>query len=115
MYSLALFPATQDEEEEVTSPQRSKPKVKSPMESKPKPLSPPPVMASGVRDEDDDGSRIMAELQVPGAGGDAPRKHAYAFTQCPVALGSHATTLARPPPVIQRGCLGWDMSSASAR
>ncbi|XP_072566817.1 sickle tail protein homolog isoform X17 [Paramormyrops kingsleyae] len=54
----------QDEEEEVTSPQRSKPKVKSPTESKPKPLSPPPVTASGVRDEEDDANRIMTELQV---------------------------------------------------
>ncbi|XP_048868349.1 sickle tail protein homolog isoform X4 [Brienomyrus brachyistius] len=54
----------QDEDEEATSPQRSKPKVKSPTESKPKPLSPPPVTASGVRDEEDDDNRIMAELQV---------------------------------------------------
>ncbi|XP_072536423.1 sickle tail protein homolog isoform X7 [Salminus brasiliensis] len=39
-------------------------KPKSPPETKPKPCTPPPVTASAIPEEEDEGDKIMAELQV---------------------------------------------------
>uniref|UniRef100_A0A8B9H9S0 Si:ch211-285f17.1 n=1 Tax=Astyanax mexicanus TaxID=7994 RepID=A0A8B9H9S0_ASTMX len=40
------------------------PKLKNPPETKPKPITPPPVTASSIPEEEDEGDKIMAELQV---------------------------------------------------
>uniref|UniRef100_A0A8C9SZU3 KIAA1217 n=1 Tax=Scleropages formosus TaxID=113540 RepID=A0A8C9SZU3_SCLFO len=58
---------TMQEGEEVSPAQKSKPKARSPTESGPKlptPAAPPSVVASAVPEEEDEGNKIMAELQV---------------------------------------------------
>uniref|UniRef100_A0A3Q3L711 KIAA1217 ortholog n=1 Tax=Mastacembelus armatus TaxID=205130 RepID=A0A3Q3L711_9TELE len=56
--------AAQEGEEEVL-PSTPQPKsTKVPPEIKPKPATPPPVTASVTREEEDEGDKIMAELQV---------------------------------------------------
>ncbi|KAL4635281.1 sickle tail protein-like [Arapaima gigas] len=58
---------TQEGQDEVSSTQRSKLKAKSPTESSPKlptPTTPPPIAASAIQEEEDEGNKIMAELQV---------------------------------------------------
>ncbi|XP_036411391.1 sickle tail protein homolog [Megalops cyprinoides] len=52
----------QEGEEEGTQPQQPKPS-KIPPETKPKPQTPPPIAASAIREEEDEGDKIMAELQ----------------------------------------------------
>ncbi|XP_051969446.1 sickle tail protein-like isoform X2 [Xyrauchen texanus] len=42
----------------------SHPEPKSPPETKPKPNTPPPISASAITEEEDEGDKIMAELQV---------------------------------------------------
>uniref|UniRef100_A0A3B4TSM6 Actin interacting protein 3-like C-terminal domain-containing protein n=1 Tax=Seriola dumerili TaxID=41447 RepID=A0A3B4TSM6_SERDU len=53
-------------EEEVPppTPQPKPTQPKVPPETKPKPATPPPVTASVTREEEDEGDKIMAELQV---------------------------------------------------
>ncbi|KAL6489268.1 hypothetical protein MHYP_G00030090 [Metynnis hypsauchen] len=43
---------------------KPQPKLKSPPETKPKPCTPPPFTASAIPEEEDEGDKIMAELQV---------------------------------------------------
>ncbi|XP_065132499.1 sickle tail protein homolog isoform X2 [Paramisgurnus dabryanus] len=52
--------SAQEAEEEAPEP---KP-LRAPPEVKPKPCSPPPVNTSTLKDEEDEGDKIMAELQV---------------------------------------------------
>ncbi|KAG7526225.1 hypothetical protein JOB18_038116 [Solea senegalensis] len=56
--------SAQEGEEEVPPPTPQSKPVKVPPETKPKPTTPPPVTASVTRDEEDEGDKIMAELQV---------------------------------------------------
>ncbi|XP_034024304.1 sickle tail protein homolog [Thalassophryne amazonica] len=56
--------SAQEGEEEATPPVPQPKHTKVPPETKPKLTSPPPVPASVIRDEEDEGDRIMAELQV---------------------------------------------------
>ncbi|KAJ8419150.1 hypothetical protein AAFF_G00006490 [Aldrovandia affinis] len=53
----------QEGEEEAAPPQPPK-SSKVPPEIKPKPQTPPPIAASAILDEEDEGDKIMAELQV---------------------------------------------------
>ncbi|XP_051542497.1 sickle tail protein-like isoform X3 [Myxocyprinus asiaticus] len=53
----------QEGDDEPTSPV-SQPKSKTPTEPKPKPNTPPPISASAITEEEDEGDKIMAELQV---------------------------------------------------
>ncbi|XP_064188857.1 sickle tail protein homolog isoform X1 [Anguilla rostrata] len=55
--------SAQEGEEEAAPPQPPKPS-KVPPEIKPKPQTPPPIVASAICDEEDEGDKIMAELQV---------------------------------------------------
>ncbi|KAK2859547.1 hypothetical protein Q5P01_004167 [Channa striata] len=55
--------AQESEEEIPPSTPQSKP-AKVPPETKPKPATPPPVTASVANEEEDEGDKIMAELQV---------------------------------------------------
>ncbi|KAJ8376770.1 hypothetical protein SKAU_G00073500 [Synaphobranchus kaupii] len=55
--------SAQEGEEEAAPPQPPKPS-KVPPEIKPKPQTPPPIAASAICEEEDEGDRIMAELQV---------------------------------------------------
>lgn len=62
-----LFPAnefSQEGEEEAPPPSPQPKTTKVPPETKPKPATPPPVIASVTREEEDEGDKIMAELQV---------------------------------------------------
>ncbi|XP_071341153.1 sickle tail protein homolog isoform X19 [Trachinotus anak] len=56
--------SAQEGEEEVPPPTPQPKPTKVPPETKPKPATPPPVTASVAREEDDEGDKIMAELQV---------------------------------------------------
>ncbi|XP_071373017.1 sickle tail protein homolog isoform X11 [Centroberyx affinis] len=56
--------SAQEGEEEAPPPAPQPKPTKVPPETKPKSASPPPVTASAVRDEEDEGDKIMAELQV---------------------------------------------------
>uniref|UniRef100_A0A3Q1HU37 Actin interacting protein 3-like C-terminal domain-containing protein n=1 Tax=Anabas testudineus TaxID=64144 RepID=A0A3Q1HU37_ANATE len=51
-------------EEEVLPPTPQPKPAKVPPETKPKPATPPPVTASVTNEEEDEGDKIMAELQV---------------------------------------------------
>lgn len=53
-----------DGEEEVLPPTPQPKPAKVPPETKPKPATPPPVTASVTNEEEDEGDKIMAELQV---------------------------------------------------
>ncbi|KAG5850312.1 hypothetical protein ANANG_G00080890 [Anguilla anguilla] len=55
--------SAQEGEEEAAPPQPPRPS-KVPPEIKPKPQTPPPIVASAICDEEDEGDKIMAELQV---------------------------------------------------
>ncbi|KAJ8277605.1 hypothetical protein GJAV_G00077450 [Gymnothorax javanicus] len=55
--------SAQEGEEETPPPQPPKPS-KVPPEVKPKPQTPPPIAASAICEEEDEGNKIMAELQV---------------------------------------------------
>ncbi|XP_050954808.1 sickle tail protein homolog isoform X5 [Labeo rohita] len=52
------------EGEEESNSTASQPEPKSSPEVKPKPITPPPIAASAITEEEDDGDKIMAELQV---------------------------------------------------
>uniref|UniRef100_A0A671K4R9 Sickle tail protein homolog n=1 Tax=Sinocyclocheilus anshuiensis TaxID=1608454 RepID=A0A671K4R9_9TELE len=52
------------EGEEESNSIASQPEPKSSPEVKPKPITPPPIAASAITEEDDEGDKIMAELQV---------------------------------------------------
>ncbi|AWP20558.1 putative sickle tail protein -like [Scophthalmus maximus] len=54
----------QEGEEEGPPPTPQPKPTKVPPETKPKPATPPPVTTSASREEEDEGDRIMAELQV---------------------------------------------------
>ncbi|XP_034427797.1 sickle tail protein homolog isoform X9 [Hippoglossus hippoglossus] len=56
--------SAQDGDEEVPPPTPQPKPTKVPPETKPKPPTPPPVITSVSRDEEDEGDKIMAELQV---------------------------------------------------
>ncbi|GAA6215050.1 sickle tail protein homolog isoform X12 [Lates japonicus] len=56
--------SAQEGEEEVQPPTPQPKPAKVPPETKPKPATPPPVTASATREEEDEGDKIMAELQV---------------------------------------------------
>ncbi|XP_035812279.2 sickle tail protein homolog isoform X5 [Amphiprion ocellaris] len=56
--------AAQEGEEEAPPPSPQPKPTKVPPETKPKPATPPPVTASVTREEEDEGDKIMAELQV---------------------------------------------------
>ncbi|XP_074549349.1 sickle tail protein homolog isoform X4 [Halichoeres trimaculatus] len=56
--------SAQEVEEEAPSPSPQNKPAKIPPETKPKPATPPPVTASVTREEEDEGDKIMAELQV---------------------------------------------------
>uniref|UniRef100_A0A4W6EZ78 KIAA1217 n=1 Tax=Lates calcarifer TaxID=8187 RepID=A0A4W6EZ78_LATCA len=56
--------SAQEGEEEVQPPTPQPKPAKVPPETKPKPATPPPVTASVTREEEDEGDKIMAELQV---------------------------------------------------
>uniref|UniRef100_A0A671K4P4 Sickle tail protein homolog n=1 Tax=Sinocyclocheilus anshuiensis TaxID=1608454 RepID=A0A671K4P4_9TELE len=51
------------EGEEESNSIASQPEPKSSPEVKPKPITPPPIAASAITEEDDEGDKIMAELQ----------------------------------------------------
>ncbi|XP_052451667.1 sickle tail protein isoform X11 [Carassius gibelio] len=51
------------EGEEESNGTASKPEPKSSPEVKPKPITPPPIAASAITEEEDEGDKIMAELQ----------------------------------------------------
>ncbi|KAM6977678.1 sickle tail protein homolog [Aplochiton taeniatus] len=55
---------SQEEEEETTAAAPQPKPAKVPPETKPKPSTPPLVTASAVEEEEDEGDKIMAELQV---------------------------------------------------
>ncbi|XP_056306157.1 sickle tail protein homolog isoform X4 [Danio aesculapii] len=50
-------------EEDSNSPTLSQPEPKTPTEVKPTPITPPPISASAITEEEDEGDKIMAELQ----------------------------------------------------
>uniref|UniRef100_A0A8C1NXY3 KIAA1217 n=1 Tax=Cyprinus carpio TaxID=7962 RepID=A0A8C1NXY3_CYPCA len=52
------------EGEEESNGTASQPEPKSSPEAKPKPSTPPPIAASAITEEEDEGDKIMAELQV---------------------------------------------------
>uniref|UniRef100_A0A673FZN5 Sickle tail protein homolog n=1 Tax=Sinocyclocheilus rhinocerous TaxID=307959 RepID=A0A673FZN5_9TELE len=52
------------EGEEESNGTASQPEPKSSPEVKPKPITPPPIAASAITEEEDEGDKIMAELQV---------------------------------------------------
>ncbi|XP_041823784.1 sickle tail protein homolog isoform X1 [Melanotaenia boesemani] len=54
----------QEVEEDAPPPSPQPKPTKVPPETKPKPATPPPVTASVAREEEDEGDKIMAELQV---------------------------------------------------
>ncbi|XP_026218301.1 sickle tail protein homolog isoform X6 [Anabas testudineus] len=56
--------SAQEGEEEVLPPTPQPKPAKVPPETKPKPATPPPVTASVTNEEEDEGDKIMAELQV---------------------------------------------------
>ncbi|KAM4533857.1 sickle tail protein homolog isoform 4-T4 [Odontesthes bonariensis] len=56
--------SAQEGEEDAPPPPLQPKHTKVPQESKPKPATPPPVTASVTREEEDEGEKIMAELQV---------------------------------------------------
>ncbi|XP_008279036.1 sickle tail protein homolog isoform X13 [Stegastes partitus] len=56
--------SAQEGEEEAPPPSPQPKPTKVPPETKPKPATPPPVTASVTREEEDEGDKIMAELQV---------------------------------------------------
>ncbi|XP_072235057.1 sickle tail protein homolog isoform X2 [Leuresthes tenuis] len=56
--------SAQEGEEDAPPPPLQPKHSKVPQESKPKPPTPPPVTASVTREEEDEGDKIMAELQV---------------------------------------------------
>ncbi|KAM3593146.1 uncharacterized protein V6R79_006880 [Siganus canaliculatus] len=56
--------AQEDDQEEVPPPTPTNKPAKVPPETKPKPATPPPVTASLPGEEEDEGDKIMAELQV---------------------------------------------------
>ncbi|XP_034562394.1 sickle tail protein homolog isoform X13 [Notolabrus celidotus] len=55
--------SAQEVEEEAPPPSPQSKPAKFPPETKPKPATPPPVTASATREEEDEGDKIMAELQ----------------------------------------------------
>ncbi|XP_069559585.1 sickle tail protein homolog isoform X4 [Brachyistius frenatus] len=56
--------SAQEDEEEAPPPSPQPKPTKVAPETKPKPATPPPVTASVTREEEDEGDKIMAELQV---------------------------------------------------
>ncbi|KAL7373322.1 hypothetical protein ABVT39_003759 [Epinephelus coioides] len=56
--------SAQESEEDAPPPSPQPKPNKVPPETKPKPATPPPVTASATREEEDEGDKIMAELQV---------------------------------------------------
>ncbi|KAL7373324.1 hypothetical protein ABVT39_003759 [Epinephelus coioides] len=55
--------SAQESEEDAPPPSPQPKPNKVPPETKPKPATPPPVTASATREEEDEGDKIMAELQ----------------------------------------------------
>ncbi|XP_047468138.1 sickle tail protein homolog isoform X4 [Mugil cephalus] len=65
VYTSRKESVSAQEGEEEALPPSPQPKItKVPPETKPKPATPPPVIASVTREEEDEGDKIMAELQV---------------------------------------------------
>ncbi|XP_039645784.1 sickle tail protein homolog isoform X19 [Perca fluviatilis] len=65
VYTSRKESVSAQEGEEDTPPPSPQPKPnKVPPETKPKPATPPPITASFTREEEDEGDKIMAELQV---------------------------------------------------
>lgn len=62
--SFYSYGYSQEGEEDVPPPSPQPKPTKVPPENKPKPATPPPVTASDTREEEDEGDKIMAELQV---------------------------------------------------
>ncbi|XP_070708653.1 sickle tail protein homolog isoform X2 [Pempheris klunzingeri] len=87
VYTSRKESVTAQEGEEDTPPPTPQAKpTKVPPETKPKPATPPPVTASVTREEEDEGDKIMAELQV--------------FQKCTVKdVGGK--NLVEPPPRIE--------------
>ncbi|XP_047468151.1 sickle tail protein homolog isoform X17 [Mugil cephalus] len=64
VYTSRKESVSAQEGEEEALPPSPQPKItKVPPETKPKPATPPPVIASVTREEEDEGDKIMAELQ----------------------------------------------------
>nr|XP_021325954.1 sickle tail protein homolog isoform X7 [Danio rerio] len=63
IYTSRKESVTEGEEESNISTM-SQPEPKTPPEVKPKPITPPPISASAITEEEDEGDKIMAELQV---------------------------------------------------
>uniref|UniRef100_A0A8C1X3R3 KIAA1217 n=1 Tax=Cyprinus carpio TaxID=7962 RepID=A0A8C1X3R3_CYPCA len=61
---VVKLPTTDKEGEEESNGTASPPEPKSSPEAKPKPSTPPPIAASAITEEEDEGDKIMAELQV---------------------------------------------------
>ncbi|XP_073797616.1 sickle tail protein homolog isoform X10 [Danio rerio] len=62
IYTSRKESVTEGEEESNISTM-SQPEPKTPPEVKPKPITPPPISASAITEEEDEGDKIMAELQ----------------------------------------------------
>uniref|UniRef100_A0A8C1X9X0 KIAA1217 n=1 Tax=Cyprinus carpio TaxID=7962 RepID=A0A8C1X9X0_CYPCA len=60
---VVKLPTTDKEGEEESNGTASPPEPKSSPEAKPKPSTPPPIAASAITEEEDEGDKIMAELQ----------------------------------------------------
>ncbi|KAG7224954.1 hypothetical protein INR49_014870 [Caranx melampygus] len=64
VYTRKESVSTQEGEEEVPPPTLQPKTTKVPPETKPKPATPPPASPPVTREEEDEGDKIMAELQV---------------------------------------------------
>ncbi|XP_073687193.1 sickle tail protein homolog isoform X3 [Garra rufa] len=64
VYTSRKESVTVQEGEEESNTTASQPEPKSSPEVKPKPITPPPISASAITEEEDEGDKIMAELQV---------------------------------------------------
>ncbi|XP_048030713.1 sickle tail protein homolog isoform X4 [Megalobrama amblycephala] len=62
IYTSRKESVTEGEEESNSTASQSEPKT--PPEAKHKPITPPPIAASAITEEEDEGDKIMAELQV---------------------------------------------------
>ncbi|XP_051738996.1 sickle tail protein homolog isoform X8 [Ctenopharyngodon idella] len=62
IYTSRKESVTEGEEETNSTASQSEPKT--PPEAKRKPITPPPIAASAITEEEDEGDKIMAELQV---------------------------------------------------
>ncbi|XP_073687194.1 sickle tail protein homolog isoform X4 [Garra rufa] len=63
VYTSRKESVTVQEGEEESNTTASQPEPKSSPEVKPKPITPPPISASAITEEEDEGDKIMAELQ----------------------------------------------------